>query len=539
MFDYRKQLVFGALSILSLLAVLIISKVPLPSVQFPSLQAATKTPTTAAQENPTQIDLKLSTLRSGGSTFVAENDLGPSIKDVRAPNGSKPLFAAAGASAAVNDCGIALSIASTESAVAPGAEIKYTLKIENKGKKLCVNPSLSAYYSDNESFVSATPKPTASDYYWQFANLKPGATTEIALVLKNNGSDREPLNLETCLTANDSDDVCATLNTPISGASVVSAVNLSGTSLPSILSPNAVTTQTSGTQEYGTWVWDSPMVSSLAYEQSVIATAVANHMTALYVTIDDYLTINALPDGPTKESKKAAYTEALRSFVELAHKSGLAVDVVAGWRDWAEDPTYAKGNIIIGYALAYNAAHTDKVRALQFDVEPYLLPTYEQNKAKILGNFVAFVDASAKKLGTDSLGFSIVIPHFYDDAQAWTPSFSYGGQTTYAFNHLLRIMDTRPNSRIIIMAYRNLAMGDDGSIKLASVEVSEASTGTHSTKIVVAQETGNVQPAYVTYYGTSKTQYFGQVKSITDAFSSSRNFGGIAVHYIDPFMLLK
>ncbi|HET8575210.1 MAG TPA: hypothetical protein VFM02_03525 [Candidatus Paceibacterota bacterium] len=292
--------------------------------------------------------------------------------------------------------------------------------------------------------------------------------------------------------------------------------------------------------EYGLWVWDSPIQISQKYQSTVLSTATSNGMNVLYVTIDDYLDIAELPDGTDKSQKIAAYMNALQRLVSAANARGISVDVEAGWRDWGEADQQYKAMDIIDFAEKYNATHgTAKIRGVQFDVESYLLPTYEGDKALILEHFVQFVAAVTARMGTDDLRLSVVVPHFYDDQQNWTPAITYDGQTTFTFNHVLRILDTRPGSSIIVMAYRNKAQGSDGAIQLSHTEVEEASASPHGTKIIVAQETGNVPPAYVTFYGRTKAYYLEQVQMIRKKFDGEKNFGGIAVDYIDPFLQLK
>src|SRR5690606_32081869 len=114
------------------------------------------------------------------------------------------------------------------------------------------------------------------------------------------------------------------------------------------------------------------------------------------------------------------------------------------------------------------------------------LPTYEQNKAPHLLHFVEFVDQSMERLLNSDLRFSVVIPHFYDSKQNWTPLVTYAGRTDYTFNHVLRILDRKAGGSIILMSYRNFAEGKNGSIEISKVEVDEASDG-YRTKVIVAQ----------------------------------------------------
>jgi hypothetical protein len=238
------------------------------------------------------------------------------------------------------------------------------------------------------------------------------------------------------------------------------------------------------------------------------------------------------------ENKKKIYSDALEAFVKTANQNGIAVDAEAGWRDWAEPSERYKAYTIVDYLISYNNTRSTKIRSLQYDVEPYLLATYNTNKIARLSNFVGLIDETVKKMSGNNLKLSIVIPHFYDDTQKWTPAFNYGGVTDYTFNHLVRIMDKKEGSMIILMSYRNFALGDNGSIEISNAEINLTSEIGHGTKVIVAQETGNVDPGFVTFFGLSKQEYLNQISIINKTFEQKSGFGGIAVHYIDPFLEL-
>lgn len=413
----------------------------------------------------------------------------------------------------------------------------YTFRIKNNGLKMCRSTSMSVYFPDNLSYVSSNPKTTSSDYYWNLGNINPNGEKVISLVTKYKATNSTKIKLEACVASNNGRDACSSV-----GSSILPLIKpvVTTPTIPASSTVNPSTTLTdSGSSEYGTWVWESPYRMSDSYMNKVISGSVANKINVIYLTIDDYLNIYNLPEGPSKEAEKVKYSDSLEKFILAANKVNIQVDVEAGWRDWAEAPNTYKGKAIIDYVIEYNSLRKNKIRGVQFDVEPYLLPTYETNKAVILKNFVAFVDTSTKILGSNELRLNIVIPHFYDSTQQWTPSFTYGGVTTHAFDHILRILDTRPKSSITLMSYRNFSLGNDGTVEISKAEMDQASEGTHSTKIIVAQETGNVDPGYVTFYNLSKAEYEKQISIIKNTFANRKNFGGIAVHYIEPFLLLK
>lgn len=413
---------------------------------------------------------------------------------------------------------------------------KYTFTVKNNSQKICKNVSVSVYYPDNLSYVSSNPKTTASDYYWNLGNMRPNTQKVISVVTEYNAKTNALGAIEACATANNTMDTCSLSE---SASTTTTATSTKPTTGPDANPGTTSTTTSTVAGEYGAWVWESPYGMSDAYMNKVINGAVTNKINVLYITIDDYLDIHNLPEGLSKESQKIKYSDSLEKFIIAANKVNIAVDVVAGWRDWAETPNTYKPNVIIDYAVTYNSLRKNKIRGIQFDVEPYLLSSYETNKAVVLKNFVGFVDASVKRLGSNDLSLTIVIPHFYDSSQKWTPSFLYGGVTTYTFDHILRILDTRPKSIITLMSYRNFSLGSDGTVEISKTEIDQASAGNHSTKIIVAQETGDVEPGYVTFYNVSKREYEKQISIIKNTFTNSKNFAGIAVHYIDPFLVLK
>ncbi len=283
-------------------------------------------------------------------------------------------------------------------------------------------------------------------------------------------------------------------------------------------------------QERGIWIWDHPSsMNQQEIEQKILAVH-ENGFDTVYLTIDDYLTLPA--------SQKESYLQKLRTFVGFAQTYGIGVDVVGGERNWAQPNNRHKGFTLIDLALEYNRLYPEApLRGFQYDVEPYLLPTYENNKATTLYEFVEFIDQSTAKLIGTHLQFAVVIPHFYDRTANWTPEIAYGGTTGFTYEILLNILEKKPGSSIIVMAYRNYFDNDNGVRVISEPEVLDA-TGS-STRIVIAQETGKVPPHYITFHGMSKNELLLALERIQAEFKIHPNFGGVAVHYLQPFLELE
>lgn len=430
-----------------------------------------------------------------------------------------------GEQSVVQGCGLRFSFKPESAVVTAAGEIAYTATLSNNGTEACHNASFSLYYADGEEFVSATPAPSASTYYWSAGTLNPGARYSVHIRTTLSALTTQIAN-EACATAdNTAGDICPQ-NVLFAGKSGV-------TTPPA---PDNASVRTG--KELGTWIWESPVALQPTHRTSLLDAARSAGFTAVYITIDDYLKVAALSEGTTKAAKEKEYMTALAEFVEAAHVRGMAVDVEAGARDWAEPENRTKGYTLIDFALRYNKQNpTVAVRGFQYDVEPYLLSRYEDDKASVLLEFVTFIDESARRIGSSNLSFSVVIPHFYDSAQAWTPAFLYKGKSAHAFTHLLDTLEQTRKSTVIIMAYRNFLDGEDGTFALVEPELKEA--GSTSTEVIVAQETGNVDPAYVTFYGLSKREFLSAVSSIYSTLENSPRFGGVAVHYLDTFLTLE
>ncbi len=289
--------------------------------------------------------------------------------------------------------------------------------------------------------------------------------------------------------------------------------------------------------EKGTWLWTPIQDITPEYALYIVNGAKKNGVNTIYMSVDSYLDIFVMAEGDEKEKKKQAFNKNISDFITLAQKNGISVDAEAGWRNWAEDGNTYKAFTVLNFVKSYNKTHTAKFQAFQYDVEPYLLTRYHLNKASVLKNYLDLVGETVNRLNNTDLVFSVVIPEFYDGTNNDTPSFTYLGKKGFAIDHLLTLLNRRAGSEIIIMSYRNFSKGDDGTLEISEDEISKANKS--KTKIIVAQETGDVQPPYVTFYNTSKPYLVRQLDVISKAFSKEKSFGGVAVHYANAFLDLK
>jgi len=456
------------------------------------------------------------------------------------------LFVLSTKASAATGCTLAFTMNANAPTVQSGNTITRTVTVKNTGTTKCQNVSYSLYYSPNETFVSGTPAPRASNYYWHVGMLARGKQSTVNLVTRHNASvSGNTINTEGCATASNGGDACATSAVAVT-AETTAPVVTEPVTVPSVpvststeITPSIPTpTPSQGDKELGIWIWNFPsqMLSTAADAQ--MKQLQAHGFNTVYITIDDYIDIASMTDGAAKTAAKKMYFDNLSKFVTKANSLGMAVDAEGGWKDWAYATNRWKGFALIDAVKEYNTLYPNqKLRGFQYDVEPYLLDEYETNKAKVLTEYVAFIDQSASRLAGTNIKFSMAIPHFYDAAQAWTPAVTYNGKTLHTFNHLLSILEKTPGSTILLMSYRDTFEGANGTRNIVEAELKDAIG--YSTRIIVSQETGNVDPDFVTFYGSTKAEVFDNLSQINTAFKSYESHGGNAVHYLDSFLVMN
>jgi hypothetical protein len=289
--------------------------------------------------------------------------------------------------------------------------------------------------------------------------------------------------------------------------------------------------------EKGTWLWTPIIEITPKYAEYIVNGAKKNGVNTIYMSVDSYLDIFVMAEGNDKSKKRETFDKNISDFITLAKKNGISVDAEAGWRNWAEDGNTYKAFTILNYVKNYNSSHEAKFRGFQYDIEPYLLSRYEINKTSVLKNYLDLIGESVIRLNNTDLLFSVVIPEFYDGTNNDTPNFTYLGKSGFAIDHLISLLNRRVGSEIIVMSYRNFSKGDDGTVEISQDEINKANLS--KTKVIIAQETGDVKPPYVTFHDTSKAYLTKQIDNIQKSFGKDKSFGGVAIHYANAYLDLK
>jgi hypothetical protein len=89
-----------------------------------------------------------------------------------------------------------------------------------------------------------------------------------------------------------------------------------------------------------------------------------------------------------------------------------------------------------------------------------------------------------------------------------------------------------------VMAYRNFTAGSNGSIALFEPNMAAVVAGGSSTNLLLGQETGNVQPPDVTFYGLGCAAFETAASQLHVQFDSDPNYSGDAIDDVETMLAL-
>jgi len=279
------------------------------------------------------------------------------------------------------------------------------------------------------------------------------------------------------------------------------------------------------------WIWDASVATSAQKCQELLDLCAAHHISTLFLDLGDF-------DSATKKSQddpRHLTAPMLGDFLEKCHTAGIKVQGLGGDPHFAlrERQQFALDKML--RVLTYNSSVSEKRRldGYQWDVEPYILDGFKTDQhdsileqyLEFVATAIAMVKKSAHPASFD-LGFAV--PFWFDkDVQ----SVAWKGKKQPAVFHVMEMLSALPQSYIAIMAYRDHASGSNGSIEVSQKEMDYAAAHKLNVGIWVGMETGNVQPASITFYNKTNTDLERALGEVDAAFHSVPNFRGTAIHH--------
>jgi hypothetical protein len=291
----------------------------------------------------------------------------------------------------------------------------------------------------------------------------------------------------------------------------------------------------------GVWIWQSPHKIKQEDLDELLAFAKEKNIKVIYFYIEDYISLKEGKDKDNPE-KIAAYNTDVRTAIAKANKQGIEVHALAGDSTWA-DPDYSYlAPMVLDYVLAFNATpnQTEKFSGVQFDIEFYNKDNYKDDRSATITHYLDLVKKLSDRVkqesnGSLTLGFAV--PYWFDSGKNNAPKITYSKKNQTIMEHLLNILhDT--NSYLALMAYRDHAEGKNGAIEHTKNDLALADKQTGKVKLYVGLETEKNEKG-VTFYKEDIKDFYTATEQISQAFSNSKSFGGIAVHTLPGYKKLN
>ncbi len=259
----------------------------------------------------------------------------------------------------------------------------------------------------------------------------------------------------------------------------------------------------------GTWIWETPAI--LTHREEVLTFSVENEVTHIYLYVDRLKT------------KPKDYALFIREAAELGIKvEALGGDPSWGWRE-------KRHNIgeFIEWVASYNTNVNENERfsAIHLDIEPYLLPEWKTDQALVTEEWLSNMEFAAQQAErTGGLEVSVDLPF-------WVHKLEVPGYENYRVSTwMLKRFET-----VVLMNYRDTALGRDGIVSNALPMAKEASTMKKSL-IVGVEIAPSSESMKTTFFEEGHEVMEQELETAREHLKTYTGFQGVAVHGFPNWM---
>ena len=251
--------------------------------------------------------------------------------------------------------------------------------------------------------------------------------------------------------------------------------------------------------EKATWLWQAESIGG--EQQKILNFARENGVTLMYVHID--------------MEKPFSY---YRPFLRAASEQGIEIHAVAGHPKWALEGHRERMLRIARWVKEYNqgAEVAERIRGIQLDIEPYLLPEWEEDRERIVREWQANIDAFLREAKRDSdLIVSAAIAFWLDEIPT--------GNGQPLSDWMMERFDT-----LVLMGYRDKAEGSNGILELIAQEMEEARK--QQKKVLVAVNMKEMDESHTSFAEEGTAEMEKQLDVVAQTLADNPSFQGVAIH---------
>lgn len=283
----------------------------------------------------------------------------------------------------------------------------------------------------------------------------------------------------------------------------------------------------------GVWDWTAPD-SETSAQKIAHADALKNlGVTDCYIDISSYIDHAEIPNLQTRKQQLDTFTRGLHEEVSTLTSRGIRAHALAGNTRWS-NPDYAYIPLkILQYVHAYDESSSvnQQLASIQFDVEFYSDKNFSSAPEQDTKDYLTLVDqliTARNQTFTTSdshvpLGFTI--PTWFDGSNPDMPKLDQPIAV-----QLIEKLQKVPGSYLAIMDYRNQTGGEDGSIAKAQTFFNIANDAHSPVKFLIGQETTDVQPAKITFYGKHQSSLINATTTLNTTFGHYPQFAGFIIN---------
>lgn len=226
----------------------------------------------------------------------------------------------------------------------------------------------------------------------------------------------------------------------------------------------------------------------------------------------------------------AASPDTFEAYLLAATERCVEVELLLGASNaWALREGHADVLTRIDDVVAAAGAGWPALVGVHLDVEPHTLDVWDEDEASVAAQLVELFEATMDRVAGSGLRVSADIPFWYDGVAV--PDAG-GGPARPLSELAIDALD-----RVVVLAYRDHAAGDDGIIALAEAEVAYAAAV--GGEVVVGVETQcGLEPQKITFCEEGTDALESALAEVAAALDGQPSFAGIAIHHHDTLAAL-
>jgi hypothetical protein len=258
------------------------------------------------------------------------------------------------------------------------------------------------------------------------------------------------------------------------------------------------------------WCWESEFVQDERVRQADLAFAKAHAIDSMYIQL-------------SSDYEEATQFEGLATLARSGQNQGLSLRWVEGRPEWALPENHAQALAAIDHAGQINlqlmAAGRTPIQAIVYDVEPWVLPEWEESPAALIAGYLAMVERLHDAAARAGLALWVALPFWFE--------------TEVANNAPDEPSVLERVDGVLVMAYRDNAE----DIERAARPMVEHAQALH-VPVIVGVETKCVSPSFISFCGSTGRTLGEALSGLRTRFERDRAVLGFAVHELSSWRAL-